>query len=78
MPGESAAAICHRRSGDRLKHPTAMDETFDSIILGTGHNALVLQAYLSRCGLRTLASSAPLARVAACLLSRTRGCRFLS
>jgi phytoene dehydrogenase-like protein len=32
-----------------------MDETFDSIILGTGHNALVLQAYLSRCGLRTLA-----------------------
>ena len=32
-----------------------MNETFDSIILGTGHNALVLQAYLSRCGLRTLA-----------------------
>jgi len=32
-----------------------MDETFDSIVLGTGHNALVLQAYLSRCGLRTLA-----------------------
>ncbi|MEW6305110.1 MAG: NAD(P)/FAD-dependent oxidoreductase [Verrucomicrobiota bacterium] len=28
---------------------------FDGIILGTGHNALVLQAYLSRCGLRTLA-----------------------
>ena len=27
---------------------------FDGIILGTGHNALVLQAYLSRCGLRTL------------------------
>jgi phytoene dehydrogenase-like protein len=25
------------------------------LILGTGHNALVLQAYLSRCGLRTLA-----------------------
>ena len=31
-----------------------MDESFDGIILGTGHNALVLQAYLSRCGLRTL------------------------
>jgi phytoene dehydrogenase-like protein len=31
-----------------------MSETFDAIILGTGHNALVLQAYLSRCGLRTL------------------------
>src|SRR5438094_1043120 len=28
--------------------------TFDGIILGAGHNALVLQAYLSRCGLKTL------------------------
>src|SRR5262245_22507858 len=27
---------------------------YDGIILGTGHNALVLQGYLSRCGLRTL------------------------
>ena len=32
----------------------SMDETFDGILLGTGHNALVLQAYLSRAGLRTL------------------------
>lgn len=31
-----------------------MSESFDGIILGTGHNALVLQAYLSRCGLRVL------------------------
>jgi phytoene dehydrogenase-like protein len=31
-----------------------VDKTFDGIILGAGHNALVLQAYLSRCGLRTL------------------------
>ncbi|MCI0744451.1 MAG: NAD(P)/FAD-dependent oxidoreductase [Verrucomicrobia subdivision 3 bacterium] len=31
-----------------------MNSSFDGIILGTGHNALVLQAYLSRCGLRTL------------------------
>src|SRR6266478_2215657 len=31
-----------------------MDAVFDGIILGTGHNALILQAYLSRCGLRTL------------------------
>ena len=31
-----------------------MDASFDGIILGTGHNALVLQAYLSRSGLRTL------------------------
>src|SRR5678816_4587937 len=28
--------------------------TFDGLILGAGHNALVLQAYLSRCGLKTL------------------------
>ncbi|MFN7994595.1 MAG: NAD(P)/FAD-dependent oxidoreductase [Bryobacteraceae bacterium] len=27
---------------------------FDGIVLGTGHNALVLQAYLCRCGLRVL------------------------
>ena len=27
----------------------------DVLLLGTGHNALVLQAYLARCGLRTLA-----------------------
>jgi phytoene dehydrogenase-like protein len=31
-----------------------MNAVFDGIILGTGHNALILQAYLSRCGLRTL------------------------
>ena len=27
---------------------------YDGIILGTGHNALVLQAYLARAGLRTV------------------------
>ena len=32
----------------------AQRNEYDGIILGTGHNALVLQAYLSRCGLRTL------------------------
>ena len=31
-----------------------MTGAFDGIILGTGHNSLVLQAYLSRCGLRTV------------------------
>src|SRR5499427_7225829 len=31
-----------------------MNPNFDGIIVGTGHNALVLQAYLSRCGLKTL------------------------
>jgi len=32
-----------------------MSAILDGIILGTGHSALILQAYLSRCGLRTLA-----------------------
>lgn len=31
-----------------------MSQTYDGIVLGTGHNALILQAYLSRCGLKTL------------------------
>ena len=31
-----------------------MPSNFDGIVLGTGHNALVLQAYLCRCGLKVL------------------------
>src|SRR5437762_6037912 len=31
-----------------------MNAILDGIILGTGHNALILQAYLSRCGLKTI------------------------
>src|SRR5947209_12595378 len=31
-----------------------MSDAYDGIILGTGHNALVLQAYLARSGLRVL------------------------
>src|SRR5262245_17537227 len=31
-----------------------MSASYDGIILGTGHNALVLQGYLARCGLRVL------------------------
>jgi phytoene dehydrogenase-like protein len=31
-----------------------MSGGWDGIILGTGHNSLVLQAYLARCGLRVL------------------------
>src|SRR5947209_11399114 len=31
-----------------------MSDAYDGIILGTGHNALMLQAYLTRCGLRVL------------------------
>src|SRR6516162_1606499 len=31
-----------------------MHSDYDGIILGTGHNSLVLQAYLARCGLRVL------------------------
>ncbi len=32
-----------------------MDETYDAIILGAGHNGLILQTYLARAGLETLA-----------------------
>ena len=32
----------------------ATDNSFDGVIIGTGHNALVLQAYLCRSGLRVL------------------------
>src|SRR6266478_9656223 len=32
-----------------------MHNQYDGIILGTGHNALVLAAYLARCGLHVLA-----------------------
>jgi phytoene dehydrogenase-like protein len=31
-----------------------MADEYDGVILGTGHNALVLQAYLCRCGLKVL------------------------
>jgi phytoene dehydrogenase-like protein len=31
-----------------------MSASFDGVILGTGHNALILQAYLARCGVKTL------------------------
>ncbi|MCY3828628.1 MAG: NAD(P)/FAD-dependent oxidoreductase [Rhodospirillaceae bacterium] len=31
-----------------------MDDTYDAIILGAGHNGLILQAYLARAGLATL------------------------
>ena len=31
------------------------DTTYDGIILGAGHNGLILQAYLGKAGLRTLA-----------------------
>ena len=31
-----------------------MEATYDGIILGAGHNALVLQAYAGRAGLRTV------------------------
>ena len=34
-----------------------MSTSFHSMILGTRHNAVVLQAYLSRCGLKTLSVS---------------------
>jgi hypothetical protein len=36
---------------------SGMSTSFHSMILGTRHNAVVLQAYLSRCGLKTLSVS---------------------
>ena len=32
-----------------------MASTYDAIILGAGHNGLILQAYLGKAGLKTLA-----------------------
>ena len=32
-----------------------MDATYDAIILGAGHNGLILQAYLGRAGMKTVA-----------------------
>ena len=32
-----------------------MTTTYDAIILGAGHNGLILQAYLGKAGLKTLA-----------------------
>ena len=32
-----------------------MSETYDGLILGAGHNGLILQAYLGKAGLKTLA-----------------------
>src|SRR5438105_3452146 len=37
-----------------LSRDRIMGESYDGIILGTGHNALVLHAYLARCGLHVL------------------------
>jgi phytoene dehydrogenase-like protein len=34
--------------------PSPSRDVYDGIILGAGHNGLVLQAYLARCGLKTL------------------------
>ena len=34
--------------------PQPLTDRYDGIILGTGHNGLVLQAYLCRCGLKVL------------------------
>ena len=31
-----------------------MSDTYDGIILGAGHNGLILQAYLGKAGLKTL------------------------
>ena len=37
-----------------VRLPVMADSTYDGIILGTGHNSLILQAYLCRAGLRVI------------------------
>ena len=34
--------------------PTALDRSYDGIIIGAGHHGLVLGSYLARCGLDIL------------------------
>lgn len=51
-----------------------MRDDFDGIILGTGHNALVLQAYMARSGLRVL--SVDRAKVAGGGLATIQNARF--
>jgi hypothetical protein len=54
-----------------------MPDEYDGIILGTGHNSLVLQAYMARSGLlpwnelRLRAAAWPLLRTHACQVSGT-------
>jgi phytoene dehydrogenase-like protein len=55
-----------------------MDSSYDGIVLGTGHNALVLQAYLCRSGLRVLSvDRAPVAGGAQRTLENPRHPGFL-
>src|SRR5947209_14573706 len=46
--------ICPLESGCGWQENLIVDAVYDGIILGAGHNALVLQAYLARCGLRVV------------------------
>ena len=43
-----------RRAFSTVANPYNPTMAYDGIILGTGHNALVLQAYLCRCGLKVV------------------------
>lgn len=48
--GRLAALLC-KTSDSRAEHMT----TYDAIVLGAGHNGLILQAYLGKAGMKTLA-----------------------
>jgi hypothetical protein len=60
LPAFNCSHCLHRRHYPPPLHPRSirrphlMSDCYDGIILGTGHNSLILQAYLSRCGLKTL------------------------
>lgn len=44
------------RDGDPARRgPAGLDDEYDGIVIGAGHNGLILQAYLCRAGLRVLA-----------------------
>ena len=52
---EALASLGHLRMTDRDSGRAVAQTTYDGIILGAGHNGLILQAYLGKAGLKTLA-----------------------
>ena len=52
--GQACRVLRLRRAPRGRRPAAAMSADYDGIILGAGHNSLVLQAYLGRAGLKTL------------------------
>ena len=51
---EALASLGHLRMTDQNSPRGVTKTTYDGIILGAGHNGLILQAYLGKAGLKTL------------------------